>query len=93
MKNVLTHIFERHAPVIVKKVRGKPAPWLSSDVKKLMNERDKLLRKSRRTKEESDISAYKTKHNEVKIAVKKTKSADHKNLLEFCFEKSVLFRP
>ena len=47
MKNVLTHIFQRHAPVIVRKVRGKPAPWLSTDVKNLMNERDKLLRKSR----------------------------------------------
>ena len=32
MRNVLSHIFECHAPVIVKKIRGKPAPWLSNDV-------------------------------------------------------------
>ena len=47
-----------------------------------MNEWSKLLRKSRRTKEESDISAYKSKRNEVNIAVRKAKSVFHKNLLE-----------
>ena len=59
MKQILGNIFNNHAPKISKKVRGKSAPWLNSDVKRLMNERDKLLRKSRRTKNQTEISAYK----------------------------------
>ena len=71
MKNVLVKIFEHHAPKICKNVRGKPAPWLNTDVKKLMNDRDKLLRKSRRTKAEMGISQYKRKRNEVNVAIRK----------------------
>eukprot|EP00794_Sanderia_malayensis_P008222 gene8222-9102_t len=68
--------------MILKKVKGKPAPWLSNGVKALMNDRDKLLRRSRRTRKEPDISAYKRKRNEVKIAVKRAKSDYHKKLLK-----------
>ena len=50
--------------------------------KKLMNDRDKLLRKSRRTKAELDISKYKQKRNEVNIAIRKAKSSYHQNLLK-----------
>ena len=46
-----------------------------------MNERDMLLRKSRRTKSKSDILAYKQKQNEANIAVKRAKSSYYKNLL------------
>jgi hypothetical protein len=28
MKNCLESVFNRHAPMIVKKIKGKPAPWL-----------------------------------------------------------------
>ena len=47
-----------------------------------MNDRDKLLRKSRRTRKESDISAYKRKRNEVNISVRRAKADYHKNLLK-----------
>ena len=80
MKDVLVEIFERHAPKIYKNFRGKPAPWLNTDVKKLMNDRDKLLLKSR--KAEVDISQYKRKRNEVNIAIRKAKSTYHKNILK-----------
>ncbi len=69
MKNILSDIFGRHAPKISKKVRGKPAPWLNNEVKALMNDRDKLLRRSRQTRRESDISSYRRKRNEVNIAL------------------------
>ena len=49
MKNIVLEVVDKHAPRIMKKVRGKLAPWLTDDVKKLMNERDKLLRKSRKS--------------------------------------------
>ena len=47
-----------------------------------MNDRDKLLRKSRRTKDELDISQYKRKRNEVNIAIRKARSSYHKNMLK-----------
>ena len=61
--------------------KRKPAPWLSPAVKKLMNERDKLLRKCRKTKTDLDISQYKQKRNEVNIALRKAKSTYSKILL------------
>eukprot|EP00795_Rhopilema_esculentum_P009289 gene9289-16986_t len=82
MKSILQNVFNHHAPRIFKKVRGKPAPWLNSEVKRLMNERDKLLRKSRRTKNQTDISAYKCMRNKVNTAVRKAKSMYHKDLLK-----------
>ena len=81
IKNLLSNVFDRHAPALVKKVRGKPAPWLTCEVKKLMNERDKALRKSRRTKNDADISQFKLKRNAVNSAVRKAKSTYSKNLL------------
>ena len=61
---------------------SKPAPWLNGEVKRLTSERDKLLRKSRRTKHQTDISAYKSMRNKVNIAVRKAMSLYHKNLLK-----------
>ena len=63
MKSILSDIFGCHAPKISKKVKGKPAPWLNNEVKLLMNERDKPLRRSRRTRDESNTSTYKQKRN------------------------------
>ena len=46
-----------------------------------MNERDKVLRKFRKTKAEVDQAAYKEKRNAVNIAVRKAKSSYHRKLL------------
>ena len=68
--------------MIRKRVRGRPAPWLTSSVTKLMNGRDQLLRKLRRTKSELDISKYRQIRNEVNIEIRKAESSYHKNLLK-----------
>ena len=46
-----------------KRVKGKPSPWLNKDTKAQMNNRDKALRKARRTKDENDWSIYKRLRN------------------------------
>lgn len=86
LKSTLTNLYNRHAPIIKKNVRGKPAPWLNEDIKSIMNERDQLLRKSRRTKSNADSLAYKRKRNETNIAIKRAKSSYYKNLLSENFE-------
>ena len=57
----LTEIFNRHAKIIEKKVKGRKCPWIGNDIKKFMNERDQVLRKTRKRKSDNDWSRYKTK--------------------------------
>ena len=81
-RDTLTTIFQKHAPLIEKRVKGKPCPWLTDGIKRKMNDRDRLLRKMRQTKCEIDTSAYKRKRNEVNIAIRKAKSTYYKKLLQ-----------
>ena len=48
IKNTILSCFGNLAPVIKKRIRGKPSPWLTDELKKAMNIRDMLLRKSRK---------------------------------------------
>lgn len=80
MRAVIIGVYERYAPVITKRVKGKSAPWLSVELKKLMNERDSFLRRYRRTKENQDFLLYKQKRNEVNRALRQAKSQHSKNL-------------
>ena len=47
----------------------------------LMNERDQVLRKARKTKPENDWSRYKSPRNQYKLLLKK-RSQYNKNLIE-----------
>ena len=81
MKDIISSCFDKLAPIIKKRIRGKPSPWLTDEIKKAMNTRDILLRKSRKTKFESDIIAYRKKRNEVNSLLNKAKQAYYKDLL------------
>lgn len=59
MKTIINGIYLNYAPVITKRVKGKPAPWLTVELKQLMNERDGLLCKYRRSNSDEDLHAYK----------------------------------
>ena len=50
---MLLGIFNKQVPIIEKKVKDKPSPWLTSELKKKINKRDKRLRKCRNT---SDVN-------------------------------------
>ena len=45
MKNIFLNIVDEHAPRRVMRVRNKPAPWLNSQLKEEMYERDWLKKK------------------------------------------------
>jgi hypothetical protein len=78
---IVKDIFDRHAPEIVRKVRGKPCPWLDSDLRKLMIDRDRMLRKARKTKEERHWSLYKKLRNSCNNKLRFAKSSYQKDLL------------
>ena len=77
LKNVLQDCIDKHAPLITKKFKGRLCPWLTQDVKREMNLRDGLLRKTRRTGREVDWSSYKRQRNRVSGLVQKCKNKYH----------------
>jgi hypothetical protein len=82
MKDILIKEIDSLAPVQSKRIRGKPSPWLTSEIKMAMNTRDRILRKYRKTKSNADFQAYKSLRNRVNSLVKNAKSQYHKSLLE-----------
>jgi len=82
--DILQQCINKHAPLILKKVKGRLCPRLTPDVKKEINLRDGLLRKARRTYQENDWSSYKRQRNRVSGIVKKCKSRYHHDLLKDC---------
>ena len=79
--NTLKSIFYKHASFKSKIVKGKPAPWLKADLRQLMNQRDKALRKSRKTNFETDVRAYKDLRNQCNRQLKEAKRKYHQNLI------------
>ena len=67
---------------LTKKVRGKPCPWLTRGIKTKMIDRDRVLRKMRKTKLENGITACKMKRNKANICLRKAKSKKYQNLLD-----------
>ena len=81
MKEILVKAFNRFAPIVSKQVRGKSSPWLSADIKSEMNKRDKLMRKSRKTKNGAIRDEYKKQRNRVNNIIRKAKSDYTRTLL------------
>ena len=61
------------------------------NLKRHMNIKDQLLRKSRKTKKDDDIQSYKRKRNEVHIMIKKAKNSYQKKLLNDSAKNPVTF--
>jgi hypothetical protein len=72
-KKIFVEILDKHAPPQCKKIRSKKVPWITSDIKKLVNTRDKLKRKAISTNLENDLFDYKTSRNKVNIELRNTK--------------------
>ena len=78
---IVREIFDKYAPLITKRVKSKPAPWLTSQIKTLMNDRDKQLKKYRKTKSDFDKRDFQNKRNQVNILLRKSKANYNKELL------------
>jgi len=48
LRQTLTSIIDRHAPLVKKRIKGRLCPWLSHELKTFMNSGDKMLRKARK---------------------------------------------
>ena len=72
MEQGLTTIIDRYARKIAKYVKGCKCPWLTYKIKTLMNTRDKVPRKARKTNKECDWLSYKRVKNLYNNKVKQT---------------------
>ena len=43
---IVRDIFEKHAPTLNKRFKGRSCPWIDVELKNVMNRRDKILRKA-----------------------------------------------
>ena len=53
-KAITSNILNRHAPLITKRIKGRPCPWLTSNVRAELNDRNAALRRFRSTKDDGD---------------------------------------
>ena len=81
MKTNLLKVFNEIAPLIQKRIKGRFCHWLTHEIKTLMNQRDKLRRKARKSKAEEDWNLYKKKKNSCTNLVKRTKDRYHQEEL------------
>ena len=58
-------IVRAHMPERKVNIRSKSLPWITSDIRKLMNKRYKLLKEAKETKKEETWREYKRVRNEV----------------------------
>ena len=78
-KVLFLSVCNKHAPVRRKIMRGMKCPWLQAATKKLMNERDFVLRKARRSGSEVDWSMYRRLRNQVSNRIKIEKRRYQRN--------------
>jgi len=81
-ENLLNRNSEQSRPFYRKKIKGRSCPWLNENVKREMNERDKLLRMARKLNKDTDWNAYKRKRNFVKNELQRAKRSFYKTELK-----------
>ena len=81
-KELFLKVADFHAPLITKRVRNHHLPWINSELKALMLERDKLKRIAVISKDISDWNHFRAARNRTNSAIRASKSNYYKSLLE-----------
>ena len=66
-------VVDMHAPPVTRRVRSEHAPWLTSEIKRKIYDRDFLKKKSVKTGSANFYNAYKKARNELNRLIKSTK--------------------
>ena len=74
--------FDKHAPLIEKRVKGRECKWLNAEIKNEMNTRDQFHRKAQKSGKDSDWFAYKKQRNKCNNLTKKAKANYHCKLID-----------
>ena len=72
-KRSLLNIVDTHLPLKTRRIKEKHTPWITSDIRDIMIQRDKKLKKFMKSKSEADWVMYKQIRNKVNGLVKLNK--------------------
>ena len=64
----------KHAPLVEKSVSGRDCPWLTSEIKSNIRERDFYIRKAKRTGVELGWPTYRRTRNKVTLMTRRSKA-------------------
>lgn len=81
INNMMTQLFDKHAPVKTTQTKFKPAPWLTNDIRHLMTQRDLAYKHFVRTKNPNDFEPYRKLRNKTKQAIPNSKLRYTYNLI------------
>jgi len=51
---IINDIFDKHAPTVTKKTKGRRCEWITAELKIKMDRRDKALRRARKSNDHED---------------------------------------
>ena len=77
-------VADMHAPPVTRRVRSEHAPWLTSEIKRKIYDRDFLKKKSVKTGSANFYNAYKKARNELNSLIKFTKARYYNDALNQC---------
>ena len=80
-KHYLISTIDKHVPLKEKQVRVKASPWLTREIRQLMNSRDFHLRKFNQTKLDTHWVQYKNLRNTVTKKIRTAKANHVRNVL------------
>ena len=81
-KNMFLEIVEKHAPIKKKRVRSKQSPWITSDLKKRIANKNKLKAIAINTKKTEDWENYRHERNLTNNFIRKVKSDYYHSCIE-----------
>ena len=76
---MLLSVVDKHAPFKRRRIRNKPSPWLTCEIRQLLNYRDQFKRHAIRTKLLEDWEKYKNIINCCNNKIKKAKVDYYQN--------------
>jgi hypothetical protein len=78
-KELFLEVLDKHAPIQHIGKKSSSIPWLTSEIKNLLFDRDKKKRRAMITKLNADWDKYKASRNKVNIALRQAKADNYRN--------------
>ncbi|KAJ1531320.1 hypothetical protein ONE63_000004 [Megalurothrips usitatus] len=85
-------LFDKHAPYISVKVKHKPSPWLTDELKRMIKERDKMYEKVKYSKDHILIAQFKKLKNRTKSEIRNAKVRYAYGILNNCNSSQTLWK-
>lgn len=70
----MTNLYNKHCPIVSKRISKPPAPWLTDYIRQLQRQRDSAFRKAKRTKVQLDWASYKRLRNYTQQQIRNSKA-------------------